>query len=105
MTNRQPIEINLKEKVKEPATYKMLCDFMTTALLDESEDRRRAVAKTLVGILGQQEIWIKRGDSVDNQFFLIGEYLDVPVNIYVCDKPKEYFGKPAVAKNFDIANF
>ncbi|MEI7719060.1 MAG: hypothetical protein WCI72_04280 [archaeon] len=98
----QPREVNLKESVPQAAAYKMLCDFMTTAMLDESEGRRTAAAKTLRELLGHKDLWINRGDSIDNQFFLAGEYRGIPVNIYVCDKPREYLGKPSVLHQFRI---
>jgi hypothetical protein len=99
MTDR--LEIDLR-RMADKTFYNELYSLTQIAILDESEDMRRCAIKSLIGAFELDDIFISRGDCVDNQFLLTGEYRCRPTSIYVGDKPQKYKNSEPVIKNFDV---
>jgi hypothetical protein len=87
--------LDIKEILGENSLdLKFLQEFVSSALLDPSEDVRRNAIKILEdtyhGI-------IKRGFSVANQLFIVVDCEDMPFLSYIGDVPYKYSHNPAVS--------
>jgi hypothetical protein len=101
--SNEPLQINLKEEFSaNPIEYDAFVALILGAMMSDSEEKIKFYRKTIVETFRERGINLEQVVSVDNQIFMTANAKGTQIYAYLCDKPKTYDGKPAIARNFEV---